>query len=84
MRRSLWWINGQGMAQCDGVSMRLTQPPRLPGVAVHEIEYIPQVKSWWLCYVNGVLVYREMADGERELLDRLLERMHDAAVQVFA
>lgn len=83
MQRFMFFRNGVGSAQCDGVTVHFKTCPRLPGMRFIEIEYMPRVKSRMLSEEDPDH-WREMSEVECLIADSALERMRDHSLQVFS
>ena len=76
----LRWHHTLGVARCDGVTVELKHPPRLPGMEhMMEMDYIPGV----IAEVRiGCSRTREMTGDERghalELITRMARIAHEA------
>ncbi len=40
----LYWSGAAGVARCDGVHVDLRQPPAVPRLQLHEIDYVPALQ----------------------------------------
>lgn len=70
----LRWFAGKGVAKLYGRSVELTEAPLLDGVAVHYVDYTPEVSCHEI-RARACDGMREMTAGEIADADRLLRRL---------
>lgn len=76
----LRWANGRGVARLHGRSVPLAEPPVLDGVAVHAVDYTPEV-SVYEVQRRACDPRVEMTAGEIADADRLLRRLVPGAAE---
>jgi hypothetical protein len=81
--RQLWWLNGRGLASCDGVTVQLHKPPRIvEGSTVSEVSYLGAQPTKGRIHFDGEFP-RGLTDAEAVLIEEKLQRMAQGAQDVW-
>ena len=70
----LRWANGRGVAKLHGRAVDLTEPPQLVGLAVHAVDYTPEIRCTEI-QRRAVDPRDDMTAAEVEEADALLRRL---------
>lgn len=75
--RALSWDGSWGVCFRRDLHFTLYRPPVIPGLAVEQIDYAPEVRSRMVLETGAS--WRPMTDAETAAVDGVLDRMVEAA-----